>query len=150
MSIYQFYLFKTWPIWYNYICMYLDLSLNPIHHMHYEEWSQTVKIFTMISLPTHRDDKTRCKDYLQILKLSNVTESDCSSQIVQLFLFIKKRLNSFAGQDMSFSTSVTLGVLPIVTFREKDFGGRGSCVTSCMSIYVSGGRYGSFLSFGLI
>ncbi len=60
---------------------------------------------------------------MQILKLSNVTESACSSQIVQPFLFIKKRLNSLAVKDMSFSTSVTLGVLTIITFRVKDFGG---------------------------
>ncbi len=76
--------------------------------MHYEEWSQTVKIFTMISLRNHHYDKTRCNDHLQILKLANVTESACSSQIVQPFLFIMKRLNSLA-------------VLPIVTFLEKDF-----------------------------
>ncbi len=121
MSTYQFYLFKTWPIWYIYICMFFILSLKPINHMHYKEWSQTVKIFKMIDLRTNRDNETRCKDHLQILKLSNVTESACSSQFVQAFLFIKKRLNSLTAQDTSFSTSVTLGVLPIVTFCEKDF-----------------------------
>ncbi len=75
----------------------------------------------MIALRTHRDDETRCNVHLQILKLSNVTESAFSSQIVTLLLFIKKRLNNLALQDTSFSTSVTLGVLLIVTFLEKDF-----------------------------
>ncbi len=75
----------------------------------------------MTTLQTHRDDETRCKDLLQILKLSNVTESACLFQIVQPFLFIKKRLNSLAVQYMSFPTSVTLDVLLIVTFHEKDF-----------------------------
>ncbi len=85
-----------------------------------------LKIFTMITLRTHGDDETRSNDHLQILKLSNVTESACSSQIVQPFFFIKKRLNSFSAQDTSFSTSVTLGILPIVTFREKDLGREGA------------------------
>ncbi len=79
--------------------MYFILSFKPIHHMHYEEWSQTVKIFMMMTLRTHRDDETRCNDHLQILKWSNVTESACSSQIVQTFLFISKRMNSLAVQD---------------------------------------------------
>ncbi len=95
------------------------LSLKPIHHMHYEELSQTVKKSLWWSL--FEPIVMMKQVHLQILKLSNVTESACSSQIVQPFLFIKKRLNSLATQDMSFSTSVTLGVLPIVTFREKDF-----------------------------
>ncbi len=101
----------------------LCFKLNPIHHMHYEEWSQTAEIFIMTTLRTHHEDETRCNDHLQILKLSNVMESACSPQIVQPFLFIKKRLKSLAVQDKSFSTSVTLGVLPIVTCREKDFWG---------------------------
>ncbi len=48
-------------------------------------------------------------------------ESAFSSLNIQLFLFIKKKLYSLVAQDMSFSTSVTLGVLPIVMFCEKDF-----------------------------
>ncbi len=95
--------------------------------MHYEEWSETVEIFMMTALRTHHEDKTKCNDLLQILNLSNVTECACSSQIVQTFLFIKKRLNSLATQDTSLSTSVTLGVLPIVTFLEKKLiGGEGA------------------------
>ncbi len=34
--------------------------------------------------------------------------------------------------------------------KNETFWGRGSCVISCMSIYVSEGRYDSFLLFGLI
>ncbi len=60
---------------------------------------------------------------MQILKLSNVTKSACLFQIVQPFLFIKKRMNSLVVQATSFSTSVTLGVLLIVTFHEKVFFG---------------------------
>ncbi len=40
---------------------------------------------------------------------------------LQPFLVIKRRLNSFAAQDASFSTSVTLGFPPTVTCREEDF-----------------------------
>ncbi len=150
MSTYQIYLFKRWTIWYIYISMYFILSLKLIHHMHYKEWSQIVEIFTMIALRTHRDDETRCKDLLQILKLSNVTESAWSSQFVQAFIFIKKRLNSLAVQDTSFSTSVTLVYYLLLLFMKNTFWGWGSHVTSCISIYVSGGWYDSFLSFGLI
>ncbi len=48
----------------------------------------------------------------------------------------KNRLHSLAVQETSFSTSATLGLLPIVAFREKDFGGRGSCVASGIEIHM--------------
>ncbi len=40
-------------------------------------------------------------------------------------------------------------VLPIVIFCENDLLEGEGAVTTCMSIYVFGGQYDSFLSFGL-
>ncbi len=86
----------------------LHFQFKPIHHVNYEHWSLTVEIFMMTALRMYYKDDTGCNDHLQILKLSYVMESACSSQIVQPFPFIKKRLNSLVTQYTSFSTSVTL------------------------------------------
>ncbi len=69
---------------------------------------------------------------------------DCTA-----FSCYKKENEQSCGQDTSFSTSVTLGDYPLLLVVKKTFWGRGSCVISCISIYVFGGRYESFQSFGL-
>ncbi len=63
---------------------------------------------------------------------------------------MRKILDSLVAQDASFSTSASLGYYPLLLVVKKTFGGRGSCVISYEYVYVSEGRYDSFLSFGLI
>ncbi len=75
----------------------------------------------MTTLQTHHEGDARCNNQFQITKSTDALESACLSQIVQPFRINKNRLKSLALQDMSFSTSVTLGLLLIVTFYEKNF-----------------------------
>ncbi len=67
------------------------------------------------------------KQNILIIYLVDVLRGSCHLLDHLLVLTLKKRLNSPAVKEMSFSTSVTLGVLLIVTFHEKDLlGGEGA------------------------
>ncbi len=89
MLIYQYYCYKIWPKWYIYKYV-LHFQLKPILHMNYKLWLQTVEIFMMTILLTHLDDKIRCKDHLQIEKLTNIMESACSPPSVQFFFSLRR------------------------------------------------------------
>ncbi len=96
------------------------------------------KMMTIIQ--THRDGDTRCNNHIPNCKINRC--------LGKCLIVIEKRLNSLAVQDTSFSTSVTLGLLPIVTCCEKDFLG-GAVWHLAWDIFVLGDWYDTFLSFGL-
>ncbi len=73
MSTCLCYYFKILLMWDIYMYV-LHFKLKPIHHMHNNEWLQTIEILTITTLGPMVKQDIRCNDQLQILKLSNVTE----------------------------------------------------------------------------
>ncbi len=85
--------------------------------MHYEELVAECLVF--MTDPSRRPN-TMQRPIANFLN-RQISRKGFLSLIIQLFLFIKKKLYGLAAQDTSFSTSVTLGVLHIVTFCGKVF-----------------------------
>ncbi len=74
--------------------------------------------------------------YWKFLKQWDITEGSWCLRLYSLVLVIRKRLNSLAAQDTSFSTSASLGYYPLLLVVKKTFWGRGSCVISYEYIYM--------------
>ena len=89
--------------------------------MHYDEWSQTVKIFTMIALRTHRDDETRCNDHLQISETMRYHGKHLDALDCTAFSFQYEETEQSCGARRVFFYFSNTGRLPIVACREKDF-----------------------------